>query len=539
MFFRSRSHCSKWLFISLTLISLTLTSVCFAWRPPARYIHSVEEFVPETFMLSQDESVSLMRGEGWNSWRGIPKTIKASKIISIGKTGKYCATGDVFWEFPKDVFDLATGKSILQWDHCTHLTFSPDETCLVSALNEAVTLHDLPSGKVRWTQEFETIQNEYYFSGDSKYLVIMDIEASNGGSHCTYRVYDAATGEFKTSFQGKFQTKPVFSPDGEWCAVIRPDGQAYRIWLDGSRQEPPFGRKALTLALAPDGNQLAYIESDSTLVIRNLALGKVLWTMKEIPSVVQMDFSSSGSYLTLITGKKYGNHPPSLSIFDAQNGTILEADTMSETRVPFMAVPLPNDCIAYVNGKTLQAYELNSLNPAKARAELAALDWDDAEAVWDFYWYFHRIDTTNGLLGKVTDTLVRDNTFDLMVRAEECLSDPAARETLQQAIYGWVVKLKNIPGYVWFMENYPQYAKSHNVLEALHQRAFALAEDEDTLEAYNDFVIAYPCADLAKEAQERAYALEKKKYTGWLSNSEKNARALLIKSKRMERQMNE
>ncbi|MCG8564628.1 MAG: hypothetical protein MI747_06045, partial [Desulfobacterales bacterium] len=54
---------------------------------------------------------------------------------------------------------------------------------------------------------------------------------------------------------------------------------------------------------------------------------------------------------------------------------------------------------------------------------------------------------------------------------------------------------------------------------------------------YNDFVIAYPCADLAKEAQERAYALEKKKYTGWLSNSEKNARALLIKSKRMERQM--
>ena len=539
MFFCSRSRCVKWLLVFL--IPFVLTSTCFARKSSVQAVHSVDKFVPETFMLSLDTSVSLIRGDGWNSWRGIPETVDATKILTISRMGRYCATATHDRQYPDHVFDLSTGESILQWDYSTDLVFSPDESCLVSVKNNTFTVHELPSGKVRWTKELKEIQSAFYFSGDSGCLVAMDSEERVGdGLIFKYQVYDAATGVYQRSFESKYGTRPAFSPDGKWCAVILPSGQATRVRFDDMEREPGFGQRASALAVGPESRKMAYFDDKAyTLVMKDMDSGKVLWTVEKIITAVQLDFSSSGRYLTMITGHDYGDKVPSMSIYDAHSGVVLDADTLSETRVPFMAVPLPEDRIAFVNGKTLLAYELDAVDPKAARKALETVDWENAEAVLAFFRYYHRTQPAKDVQAKVAETLVRDNTFALLVKGEKALSDAAARETVIKAIYGWVEKLKNIPGYVWFMERYPKYAKANKVLDTLHQRAFDLAADEDTIEAYNDFVIAYPHASLVKEAQDRAYELEKKKYTGWLSNAEKNARALLIKSKRMERQMNE
>jgi|ETNmetMinimDraft_26_1059896.scaffolds.fasta_scaffold15012_4 hypothetical protein len=104
-------------------------------------------------------------------------------------------------------------------------------------------------------------------------------------------------------------------------------------------------------------------------------------------------------------------------------------------------------------------------------------------------------------------------------------------------IYRLIARRENIAAYLWFTENLPNATESRKALAGIHRLAFEEAEDIDTLEAYNDFVIAYPFAEQAEEANRLAYELEEDKYSGWFSNVEKQARALLIQSKRLERKM--
>jgi len=105
-------------------------------------------------------------------------------------------------------------------------------------------------------------------------------------------------------------------------------------------------------------------------------------------------------------------------------------------------------------------------------------------------------------------------------------------------LYSLVEQENNISGYRWFMERYPEVKEARLALNAIHELAFADTESVDTLAAYNDFIIAYPFAPQVQKATDRAYDLEAEKYSGWFENEEKNARALLVKSKQLEREMN-
>lgn len=70
----------------------------------------------------------------------------------------------------------------------------------------------------------------------------------------------------------------------------------------------------------------------------------------------------------------------------------------------------------------------------------------------------------------------------------------------------------------------------------MHAVAYEIADDIDSLEAYNDFIIAYPTAIQVREANDRAYELERSEYVGMLSyfSEEKDARRLLVQSKMLE-----
>lgn len=102
-------------------------------------------------------------------------------------------------------------------------------------------------------------------------------------------------------------------------------------------------------------------------------------------------------------------------------------------------------------------------------------------------------------------------------------------------IYELVKTENNIIGYKWFLDNYPDSKQSRDALKSLHKLAFQIADDIGTIDAYNDFVIAYPIAEQVKKANEEAYALERKNYSSYFTSNEKLSRALLVRSKQLER----
>ncbi|XQW84885.1 hypothetical protein ACOYR1_17445 [Thalassotalea piscium] len=105
-----------------------------------------------------------------------------------------------------------------------------------------------------------------------------------------------------------------------------------------------------------------------------------------------------------------------------------------------------------------------------------------------------------------------------------------------KSIYELVKSQNNIIAYDWFISSYPSVTFSTEALMKMHSLAFELVDDIDTINAYNDFVIAYPTAKQVREANDRAYELEKSEYVGILSyfSEEKDARRLLVQSKILE-----
>lgn len=108
-----------------------------------------------------------------------------------------------------------------------------------------------------------------------------------------------------------------------------------------------------------------------------------------------------------------------------------------------------------------------------------------------------------------------------------------------KAIYDLVNLEGNIIGYKWFLDNYPNSKQSRDALKSLHKRAFEIADDIGTIDSYNDFVIAYPVAEQVIKANEKAYALERKTYSSYFTSNEKLSRALLVRSKQLERKARE
>ncbi|WP_322406985.1 hypothetical protein U0358_02970 [Idiomarina sp. PL1-037] len=102
-------------------------------------------------------------------------------------------------------------------------------------------------------------------------------------------------------------------------------------------------------------------------------------------------------------------------------------------------------------------------------------------------------------------------------------------------IYQLTQDENNIAGYQWFLKTHPDAKQSREALQNLHKRAFELADDIGTIASYNDFVIAYPFAEQVEQANKEAYALEEDEYSSFFTSDAKLSRALLVRSKQIER----
>ncbi|MGF1842268.1 hypothetical protein L4C39_03610 [Vibrio clamense] len=103
-------------------------------------------------------------------------------------------------------------------------------------------------------------------------------------------------------------------------------------------------------------------------------------------------------------------------------------------------------------------------------------------------------------------------------------------------IFNLIKEENNLAAYSWFIDNYGGYKIAKLAVDNLHALAFDIASSYNTIEAYNDFIIAFPIAKQVKEATSIAYELEKDEYVGLLNflNEEKEARRLLVQSKILE-----
>lgn len=120
---------------------------------------------------------------------------------------------------------------------------------------------------------------------------------------------------------------------------------------------------------------------------------------------------------------------------------------------------------------------------------------------------------------------------------------PASKQAAKasERLLAVISERNSIAAHSWFLTHYGDSAVAKQSLAEMHELAFQQASEINTLEAYNDFVIAYPITNsrLMQMVRKKAYALEKEKYTSIFSyfNKEKEARKLLIQSKKLERKM--
>ncbi|OUR70925.1 hypothetical protein A9Q78_11300 [Methylophaga sp. 41_12_T18] len=102
-----------------------------------------------------------------------------------------------------------------------------------------------------------------------------------------------------------------------------------------------------------------------------------------------------------------------------------------------------------------------------------------------------------------------------------------------------VEQQQNLAGYQWFIDHYPQASQARTALKAIHSLAFEDAQDIDSIEAYNDFIVTYPLSSQREQADSLAYELEEDEYSNFFTSDEKLARALSIRAKKIKRLANE
>lgn len=114
-----------------------------------------------------------------------------------------------------------------------------------------------------------------------------------------------------------------------------------------------------------------------------------------------------------------------------------------------------------------------------------------------------------------------------------------SRRDVVDLLYKQAYRSDNIAALKWFVSTFPDSQHVSKAVEQLHSLAYGMSEDEGTVRAYNDFIIAYPYAQQLKSATAAAYELDKDEHTSFFSSDASNSRGLLVRSKQIERKASE
>jgi len=142
-----------------------------------------------------------------------------------------------------------------------------------------------------------------------------------------------------------------------------------------------------------------------------------------------------------------------------------------------------------------------------------------------------------GAISSLYNLVKAENTIDKYKWFISAYPDTKEKHDALSKMYVLVKSKNNVSGFRWYINNYTNSNQAKDALISIHKLAYTKAKDINTLESYNDFIIAYPYAEETSDALKKAYKIEDEKYSEWFSSDEKNSRALLIQSKRLSRNM--
>ena len=191
------------------------------------------------------------------------------------------------------LWDVKSGKKLKQVTHIPgdvplSIAFTPDgKRLLCAAFEGQVQLEDLASGKPVWTKRRETFFHDLALSPDGKKYAF-----GSGGPHNTDDILEVGSisGNNTRVFQDRVPLEGVssvaFSPDGKavfvggWAKIIARDAVSLKQLKAPLAAAETSDMGIYKVVFSPDGKLLASTGNNNTILLWNVASGKVERVLK-------------------------------------------------------------------------------------------------------------------------------------------------------------------------------------------------------------------------------------------------------------------